>query len=164
MFCHLNGELPLLYLFIRKEVSILLVTIYRPVSLTSVVAKVMESIVKTSVLEHLTFSNLLTSHQFGFLRGYSCTTQLLHHSLHVIDILTVTWSRSAGWYYLHGSAKSVWYTVPHKCLLYKIEYYGITGNLRWIAGFLSNRKKCVVLNGKQSSWQDVKSRVPQGSI
>ena len=40
-------------------------------------------------------------------------------------------------------------TVLHKRLLYKIKYYGIIGNLlRWIAGFLSNRRQCVVLNGK----------------
>ena len=39
---------------------------------------------KTNVLEHLTSNNLLTSHQFGFLRSHSCTTQLLH----VTDILT----------------------------------------------------------------------------
>ena len=37
-------------------------------------------------------------------------------------------------------------SVPHKCLLYKIEHYGITGNLlRWIDGFLSNRRQRVVL-------------------
>ena len=40
-------------------------------------------------------------------------------------------------------------TNPQKHLLYKIEYYGITGNLlRWISGFLSNRRQCVILNGK----------------
>ena len=38
----------------------------RPVSLTSTVVKVMESIIKTNVLEHLTSNNLLTCHQFGF--------------------------------------------------------------------------------------------------
>ena len=38
---------------------------YRPVSLTSTVVKVMESIIKTNI-EHLNSNNLLTSHQFGF--------------------------------------------------------------------------------------------------
>ena len=52
-------------------------------------------------------------------------------------------------------------TVPHKRLLYKIEYYAITGNLlRWIAGFLSNRRQCVAgFKWKKSSWQDVKSGI-----
>ena len=44
----------------------------------------MESIIKINVLEHLASNDLLTSHQFGFLRGHSCTIQLLH----VMDILT----------------------------------------------------------------------------
>ena len=66
---------------IHKKGSHQLTSNYRPVSLTSTVVKV---IVKTNVLEHLTSNNLLTCHQCGFLRGHSCTTQLLH----VMDILT----------------------------------------------------------------------------
>ena len=69
---------------IHKKGSQHLTNNYRPVSLTSTVVKIMESIIKTNVLEHLISNNLLTSHQFGFLRGHSCTTQLLH----VMDILT----------------------------------------------------------------------------
>ena len=51
---------------IHKKGSHQLASNYRPVSLTSTVVKVMESIVKTNVLEHLTSNNLLTCHQFGF--------------------------------------------------------------------------------------------------
>ena len=146
---------------IHKKGSQHLASNYRPVSLTSTVVKVMESIIKTNVLEHLTSNDLLTSHQFGFLRGHSCTTQLLH----VMDILTKSLDQGVPIDVVYMDLQKAFDTVPHKRLLYKIEYYGITGNLlRWIAGFLSNRRQCVFLNGKKSSWQDVKSGVPQGSI
>ena len=59
---------------IHKKGSHHLASNYRPVSLTSTVVKVMESIVKTNVLEHLTSNNLLTCHQFGFKGSF------MHHS------------------------------------------------------------------------------------
>ena len=105
----------------------------------------MESIIKTNVLEHLIYNNLLTSHQFGFLRGHSCTTQMLH----VMDILTKSLDQGMPVDVVYMDLQKAFDIVPHKRLLYKIKYYGITGNLlRWIAGFLSNRRQCVVLNGK----------------
>ena len=50
---------------------------YCPVSLTSIVSKGLESIVRESMLDHLFNNNLITNHQHGFLPGRSCTTQLL---------------------------------------------------------------------------------------
>ena len=89
----------------------------RPVSLTSTVVKVMESIVKTNVLEHLTSNNLLTSHQFGFLRDHSCTT----HLLHVMDILTMSLDQGLPVDVIYMDLQKAFDIVQHKRLLYKIE-------------------------------------------
>ena len=49
---------------------------YRPVSLTSVVCKVLESIIKDAIMEHLEQHKLLEVSQHGFLPGRSCMTNL----------------------------------------------------------------------------------------
>ena len=50
---------------------------YRPVSLTSVPCKIMESIVRDAVVDHLEKNMLISDHQHGFVRGRSCLTNLL---------------------------------------------------------------------------------------
>ena len=50
---------------------------YRPISLTSVVYKLMERFVKDAILNHMATNNLLSRKQFGFLSGRSTVTQLL---------------------------------------------------------------------------------------
>ena len=55
--------------------------------------------------------------------------------------------------------------VPHRRLLNKIKSYGITGKIHsWIEGFLLNRKQRVRVKGAFSNWQNVISRIPQGSV
>ncbi|CAL4240636.1 unnamed protein product, partial [Meganyctiphanes norvegica] len=50
---------------------------YRPVSLTSQVCKVLESIVRKQILGHLAENNILRDEQHGFREGRSCLTNLL---------------------------------------------------------------------------------------
>ena len=53
---------------------------YHPISLTSTIGKILESIIRDEIYQYLTANNLLVQnqHQHGFTSGKSCTTQLLH--------------------------------------------------------------------------------------
>ena len=50
---------------------------YRPVSLTCIVCKVLESIIKEEIFKHLLCNDLLLSSQHGFQSGKSCLSNLL---------------------------------------------------------------------------------------
>ena len=50
---------------------------YRPVSLTVILCKVFESIMRDSIIKHLEKHKLVTGSQHGFVRNKSCLTNLL---------------------------------------------------------------------------------------
>ena len=56
-------------------------------------------------------------------------------------------------------------TVPHCCLIGKLEAYGIDGSLlSWIFSFLMGHTQKVSVNGSLSSSKPVLSGIPQGSV
>ena len=114
---------------------------YRPVSLTSTVVKLMESIIKSSIFDHLISNNLISSSQFGFLPGHSCSTQLLY----VMDIITSSLDHGLPVDVIYLDLQKAFDSVPHNRLLVKVDSYGISGKLlAWIKSFLSDREQCVV--------------------
>jgi len=50
---------------------------YRPISLTSLVCKTMESILRDKIVDHLQKNNLINPSQHGFMKQKSCLTNLL---------------------------------------------------------------------------------------
>ena len=50
---------------------------YRPVSLTSIACKVMESIVRDTMMQHLTVHKLIIKEQHGFVPKKNCISNLL---------------------------------------------------------------------------------------
>ena len=55
--------------------------------------------------------------------------------------------------------------VPHRRLILKLKGYGIKDDLlKWVQSFLSERRQRVVLGDISSSWANVTSEVPQGSV
>ena len=134
---------------------------YRPVSLTSVICKIMESIVKDNILNHLESFSLINDSQHGFSKGRSCLTNLLvfmeevTHSLdegNPVDVIYLDFAKAFD-------------KVPYRRLFSKLRSHGIGGNVaKWIEIWLTNRKQKVGLNKNYSDWSDVVSGVPQGSV
>jgi len=50
---------------------------YRPISLTSVICRIMESVIRDCITEFIQKKNPITHHQRGFMSGRSCLTNLL---------------------------------------------------------------------------------------
>ena len=134
---------------------------YRPVSLTSVSCKVMESILRDQMVEHLEANRLIGSTQHGFVKGRSCTTNLLEFLERVtkevdnggcMDVVFLDFAKAFD-------------KVPKNKLLKKMVAHGIGGELlRWVNSWLLERTQRVVLNGNVSNWLEVLSGVPQGSV
>ena len=134
---------------------------YRPISLTSIPCKIMESLIRDELMEFLTLTDQLSRHQHGFRPRRSCSSQLL-------EVLE-DWCKIIE----EGDAVDVVYldflkdfdAVPQCRLLRKLRSYGVSGKLlQWIEAFLSGRSQKVVVNGSHSDLVPVKSGVPQGSV
>ena len=105
---------------------------YRPVSLTSVVGKVLEQLIRDVVTDYLVSNNLLTSCQHGFIKGRSCITQLLA----TLDHWTKVMDRGGDIDAVYLDFSKCFDSVPHERLLIKLRQYGIQGKLWcWISDF-----------------------------
>ena len=134
---------------------------YRPISLTSIVCKILESLICKIIVAHLSEHRLLKSSQHGFVSHRSCLTNLLVY----LETLTALLDEGHNIDVFYLDFSKAFDRVPHQRLLAKLKAHGITGQIfNWIQSWLKGRKQCVVLNGSQSEWTSVPSGVPQGSV
>lgn len=134
---------------------------YRPISLTSLCCKIMESIIRDAIVDHLTNNDLISDNQHGFMRNRSCLTNLLEF----LETLTscIDDGFSADLIFLDFA--KAFDKVPRLRLLNKLKAHSIDGLvLNWIESWLTGRSQRVVLNGECSEWKPVESGVPQGSV
>ena len=134
---------------------------YRPISLTSQIIKILESIICDNIHKLIADHNLIHPHQHGFVPRKSCLTNLLESFLdwiHSVD-------EGFGVDIIYLDFKKAFDSVPHRRLLHKIEGYGVCGNLlSWLTNFLDQRYQRVTVDGVHSEWCRVMSGVPQGSV
>ena len=109
----------------------------RPVSLTCVACKLLESFVRNAVVDHRTDNNLYSECQHGFRKHTSCVTQLLE----VIEDFTQQIDNGYP-VVVYLDFKKAFDTVPHQRLMCKLASYGIVSNVyNWSEDFLSNRSQ-----------------------
>ena len=133
---------------------------YRPISLTCLVMKVFERIVRDKLL--LLTADLIDARQHGFLPQKSCSTNMVLFC----DSLARSLNDNLFLHVIYFDFAKAFDSVNHDRLLSKLKgLYGIDGTLlKFLTNYLSDRFQKVVIGGESSSTLQVNSGVPQGSI
>ena len=138
------------------------VTNYRPISLLSIVSKMLEKHIHAGLIfNHLNVHHPIALQQWDFQPKKSTVAALAD--------VTYNWCRALD----QGSEvcavffdlQKAFDSVPHRPLLDKLRLFDLDPYiLRWICSYLMDRKQYVVLNGEQSPACNAISGVPQGSV
>ncbi len=137
------------------------VTGYRPISILSIVSKVLERHVKDTIDEFLIQTHPISDCQWGFMHHRSSVSALIavtHDWLSALDsgheVCVVFFD-----------VKKAFDSVPHVPLLEKLSEIGLNPYIiRWIKSYLMDREQFVVVDGASSDPLQVLSGIPQGSV
>ena len=133
---------------------------YRPISLLSVLSKVLERHVYNLIASHLEM-NPLSDTQWGFRPGRSTVSALLTVVDEWLRILEDGKEICA----IFFDYRKAFDSVPHRPLMEKLFSLNINPFLnRWVSDYLTSRLQQVVVDGATSSAIEVLSGVPQGSV
>ena len=135
---------------------------YRPISLTSILLKILERIVRTQMVAYMAENSLFNSSQHGFRESRSCISVLLDTYDNILNCIAKG-NNCVDMVYLDFS--KAFDKVDHGVLLHKLKKHGFSGKLGvWLHNFLSDRTHHVRIQGGISDSQPVISGVPQGTV
>ena len=134
---------------------------HRPVSLTSVICKLLETIIRDHMMDFLVKHKLINPPQHVFLKARSCLTKLLCF----FEEITKWEDEGSPVDVIYLDFQKAFDKVPHQILILKLILHGMGNSIiNWIEQWLTDRRQRVVVDGEVSSWKTVLSGVPQGYV
>jgi hypothetical protein len=142
---------------------------YRPISLVSTFSKIIEKIVLSRLMQHMTQHSLLTDKQHGFLKNKSTTTALIDLFEFIVDQIDNEQYITA----VFLDYSKAFDCLGHELLCNKLEDLGVRGLAnKWFKSYLKDRSQIVELqhlqsnqvSTYQSSPKQMTRGVPQGSV
>lgn len=134
---------------------------YRPINMLPVYEKILELVVQTQILKHISANEILIAEQSGFRKNHSCESSL--------NFVLNSWKKDLEDGKVIVSVfldfKRAFETINRKILLKKLQKYGFSGNIiKWFDSYLKNRTQQTKINEFTSSKKENNTGVPQGSV
>ena len=134
---------------------------YWPISHTCICCEIMEHVMLSYIAKPIAKNNILINEQHGFRNKLSIITQLINTTTDWAIVL----NNKSQTDIIFLDVSKAFDKISHRYLLSKLHYYGIRNHtLSWIGTFLSDHTQTTVVNGVHSSYVEVTSGVPQGSV
>lgn len=134
---------------------------YRPISVLSVITKIIEKLLNTRLIKYLDRFDILSPFQFGFRQGKSTEDAVTALTSEIVEHLDSKKKCIS----VFLDLKKAFDTVSVPILIYKLQKIGLRGiPLALFRDYLSNRKQQVKLGTYISEKAEVSYGVPQGSV
>lgn len=134
---------------------------FRPIAVLPIFSKIVESILKSQIVEYFESNTLFYDSQFGFRSNLSTSNALIELS----NLIYSSFENKANCMGSFLDLSKAFDCVSHKLLLNKLKQYNFhTDSLKLIESYLTNRTQVVCLNNNTSNELKISIGVPQGSI
>lgn len=134
---------------------------YRPISVISVLSKIVEKIIKKRMMIFLNENTLTDSYQYGFIKNsstLSAAVDFVNYISRALDEKHVVIA-------VFIDLRKAFDVVDINILLHKLQYMGFRGTIyKLIKTYLLNRKQYVKIGETNSEWLSSNCGVPQGSV
>ena len=134
---------------------------FRPISLSPMMAKIVEKLMKARAVQFIEDNSILYNKQFGFRTGCSTSDAVLHF----IDDCVTALDNKLYTVSIFLDFSKAFDTVNRDILLRKLHRLGFRGNiLNFFDSYLSDRQMYVSINGHDSTIKTTNIGLPQGSV